>query len=47
MFYNFFGKVKKIKALVGFKLMTYRFVVNAVTHYATLFGNKIGKDKIF
>lgn len=34
----------KYKALAGFKLMTCRFVVNALTHCATLLGNNFLKE---
>lgn len=44
---NFFGgKVELIKALEGFGLMTYRLVVNTLTHCATLSGIYCGKEKI-
>lgn len=36
-------KVNIIKAPAGFELMTYRLVVNALTHCATVFCNKVGK----
>lgn len=39
-----FEKVKHIKAPTGFKVMTYRFVVNALIHCATLLDNIIGKE---
>lgn len=34
----------KYKALAGFKLMTCRFVVNALTNCATLLGNNFLKE---
>ena len=40
------GKVEILKAPAGFKLMTYRFIVNPLTHCTTLFGNKFGKQKV-
>lgn len=40
------GKVK-IKASAIFELMAYRFVVNALTHCVTLFGNNFGKENIY
>lgn len=30
----------------GFELMTFRFVVNALTNCATLFNNNFGEEKI-
>lgn len=42
-----FGKVKSIKAPAGFELITYRFDINTLTHYATLLGNNLGKEKIY
>lgn len=39
--------VKIIKAQVGFKLMTYRFIDNPLTQCATLLGNKFGKEKYY
>lgn len=41
---NFFGKVKFIKAPAEFELMTFRFIVNALTHYATPLGNNFGGE---
>lgn len=38
---KFFGKVTIIKAPGGFELMTYGFVVNVLTHCATLLGRNI------
>lgn len=43
----FFGKVQIIIAQVGLKFMTYRFVVNALTHCTMLLRNNIGKENIF
>lgn len=43
----FFGKVQIIIAPVGFKFMTYRFVINALIHCAMLLRNNIGKENIF
>lgn len=37
-----FGKVKIIKAPAGFELKTIRFVVNALTHCATLLADNFG-----
>lgn len=39
-----FGKVKKKKTLVVFELLTYRFVVNALTHCTMLLGTNFGKE---
>lgn len=47
MFLKKFKKVKLIKALAGFELLTYRFVANALTNCATLLGNNFGKDFFF
>lgn len=46
-FINLFGKVKKKKFLVGFELMTDRFVVNPLTHCAALFADKTVKETIY
>lgn len=43
---EFFGKVKFLKSLVEFKLMTHRFVVNTLTHCATLISDNYGKETI-
>lgn len=42
--FKIFGKVKIVKA--GLKLITYMFVVNALTHCAMRLGINIGKDRI-
>lgn len=39
------GKVKLTKTPDGFELMTYRFLVNALTHFATLLGKNFGKEQ--
>lgn len=36
-----FGEVKTTKAPMGFEIVTYIFLVNVLTHFATLFGNLI------
>lgn len=41
---KFLGKVKITKAPTGFELITYRLVVNTLTHCATLLMNYVGKD---
>lgn len=38
--------VNIIKALAGVKLMTYRFVEIALTHYTMSLGNNYGEEKI-
>lgn len=40
-----FLKEKITKAPAGFELITYIFVVNALTHSATVLSNYFGKDK--
>ena len=42
--FKIFGKVKIVKA--GLKLITYMFVVNALTHCAMRLGINIGKERI-
>lgn len=42
-----FGKVKFIEASVGYKLMTNKFVVNALTHCTTLLSNNWGKENVY
>lgn len=44
--FKIFGKVKKIKTLVGFKILTYRFVVNALTHCTMLLDKSFRKENI-
>lgn len=39
MCFKSFGKGKNIKATLGFELVTYRFVVKALTHSGTMLGN--------
>lgn len=47
-FFKNFGKVKIIKnPAAGFKLITYRFIVNTRNNCATLLGNNFVKEKIF
>lgn len=41
-----FGKVKIIKVPEGFVVMTYRFVVDAPTHWATRLVTNLGKKKL-
>lgn len=41
----FFEKVKSIKPPEGFELMTYKFIINYLTHCATQLGNNFGKEK--
>lgn len=43
--FKIFGKIKVIKAPAGFKLMSYKFVVNALTNCTKLLGNNIGNEK--
>lgn len=45
MFYKEIRFLESLKAAAGFELMTYGFLVNAITHYATLLGNTF-KDKV-
>lgn len=40
-------KEKITKAPAGFELITYIFVVNALTHCATVLSNYFGKDKVY
>lgn len=40
-----FGKLKNLKFTAKFELLTYKFVVNALTLRAMLIGNKFGKEK--
>lgn len=40
-----FGKLKFLKIVVKFEVLTYKFVVNALTLRAMLIGNKFGKEK--
>lgn len=40
----FFEKVKLVKATAGYELMTYKFVINTLTNYGVLLGNKYGKN---
>lgn len=44
--FKIFGKVKKITTLVGFKLLTYRFVFNALTHCTMLLDKSFRKENI-
>lgn len=39
MFYQEIRFLESLKAAAGFELMTYGFLVNGITHYATLLGN--------
>lgn len=39
--------VKVIKAKAGFELITYRFVITALTHCAMLFFKKFGGKKLY
>lgn len=45
-FLKLFGKVKILKSQAGFELMTYRFVVNPLTHCTMLLGDNFGKETI-
>lgn len=45
-FQFFFRKLKLIKAPAVIELMTYRFVVNAITNCAKLLSNNFGKGNI-
>lgn len=42
-----FGKVKFLKAPVGFDLVTHSYVVNALINCTTLLGNNFGKENIY
>mgnify|MGYP005952079729 CR=1 FL=1 len=41
------GKVKNLKSPAGFELMTYKSVVNPLTHCATLIGDNNGKETTY
>lgn len=47
MFQKNFGNLKMIKASLGFKLVTYRFVGNVLTRCKTLLNNNFWKDVFF
>lgn len=42
--FKIFGKVKTVKAPVGFGIITYTVLVNSPTHCANLLGNNFGKE---
>lgn len=46
MCFKSFGKGKNIKATLGFELVTYIFVVKALTHSETMLGNTFRKENI-
>lgn len=47
MFKKFFETKKTmLKAPAGFELITYRFLVTALTHWATLFDNNFEEENI-
>lgn len=45
--FTIFLNEKITKAPAGFELITNRFVVNALTHCATVLSNYFGKDKVY
>lgn len=45
--FKFLGKVKITKMSAGFEIMTYKCVVNALKHCATLLGNHFWTEHIY
>lgn len=45
MFYKFFEREKYKKTSAVFELMTYRFVVNALNHCATLLDSNVWNER--
>lgn len=47
MYLRSFERMECIKASAGLELMSYRFVVNALTNYAMLLRNEFRKENIY